>query len=106
MQQDAQASRSASGPELARGGAFFAGVGATKSAEHAVQRRIADAEPVLLADEMMPQMVLLDEAAQPGSRQIGNMGDVMHPFIMQDRQHHAEQRGWRGSTSESKREQP
>src|SRR5664279_1068203 len=90
--------------ELSRGRAFFAGVGAAKGAEHAVQRGVADAEPVLLADEMMAQMILLDEAAQPGSRHIGNMRDVMHPFIMQDRQHHPEQRGWRGGASESKRE--
>ena len=95
-----------SGIKLARSRAFFAGVGSTKSAEHAVQRGIADAEPVLLADEMMAQMILLDEAAQLRARHIGNMRDVMHPFIMQDRQHHAEQRQWRGSASKSKREQP
>jgi hypothetical protein len=31
--------------------------------EHAVEGGIADAEPVLLADEMLAQMILLDKAA-------------------------------------------
>src|SRR5450759_584060 len=82
--------------ELAGGGAFLAAGGAAEGAEHAVERWIADAEPVLLADEMMAQMILLDPAAEPRSRLVGNMRDVMHPFIMQDRKHHPEQRGGRG----------
>ena len=53
---------------------------------------VADAEPVLLADEMMAQMVLLDPAAEPGPRLVGNVRDVMRPFIVQDRKHHPKQR--------------
>src|ERR1700680_1645260 len=81
-----------SGMEIAGRGAFFAGGGPAKCAEGAVERRIADSEPVLLADEMMAKVVLLDPAAQPRSRLVGNMRDVMHPLVMQDRQHHPEQR--------------
>src|SRR5579859_4854895 len=81
--------------ELAGGAALLGGVGSAKRAEHAVKSRIADAEPVLLADEMVSQVVLLDPAPQPRSRLVGNVGDVMHPFIVQDRKHHPEQRGAR-----------
>jgi hypothetical protein len=90
----------ASGIEIAGRGAFFAGCGTAKGAEHAIKRGIADAEPMLLADEMMAKMVLLDPAAQPRSRLVGNMRDVMHPFIVQDRQHHPEQRGQSGLSPE------
>jgi hypothetical protein len=38
------------------------------SAKHAVQRGVADAKPVFLADEMMTKVILLDPAAQPRSR--------------------------------------
>jgi hypothetical protein len=64
----------ASGIEIADRGAFFVGGGA----EHAVKRGNADAKLVFLADEMMAQAVLLDPAAQPRSRLVGNMRDVMH----------------------------
>jgi hypothetical protein len=74
-----------SGIEIAGGGAFLGGAGSAKRTEHTVKRGIADAVPVLLADEMMAQVVLLDPAAQPRSRLVGNMRDVVHPFIMQDR---------------------
>jgi hypothetical protein len=65
--------------EIAGRRAFFAGAGTAKGAEQAVERGIADAEPVLLADEMMTQMVLLDPAPEPRARPVGNMRDVMHP---------------------------
>src|ERR1700722_13657131 len=94
-----------SGMEMAGGGALFAGGGSAEGAEHAVEFGIADAEPVLLADEMMAQMILLDPAAEPRARLVGNMGDVMHPLTVQDRQHHPEQRGRRGLRSEHQREQ-
>src|SRR5665213_4540938 len=63
--------------KMARRGALLGGAGAAKRAEHAVQRGIADAEPVLLADEMMAQVVLLDPAAQPRMRLVRNVVDVM-----------------------------
>jgi len=42
---------------------FSLAPGRRKGAEHAVEGGIADAEPVLPADEMVAQMVLLDPAA-------------------------------------------
>jgi hypothetical protein len=51
-------------------------------------------------------MVLLDPAAQSRARLIGNVGDVVHPFIMQDRQHHAEQRGHGAFRAEHQRDKP
>src|SRR5450631_1934163 len=57
-------------PGLPRGSAFFAGVGSALGAEHAIKCWIADAEPVLLADEMMAQMILLDKAADLRSRRV------------------------------------
>ena len=92
--------------EIAGGGALLRGAGSAKRPEHAVQRGVANAKPVFLANEMMTQMILLDPAAEPRSRLIGNMRDVMHPFIMQDRQHHSEQRRGRGPDSKRQREQP
>jgi hypothetical protein len=70
---------------------FWTSPGLTKRTEDVIQRRIADAEPVLLADEMMAQVVLLEPASEAGFRLVGNVGDVMHPFIMQDRKQHSEQ---------------
>src|SRR5271154_5488319 len=71
----------ASGMELARRRAPLRGLGIAESAKHEVERRIADAEPFLLADEMMAKMVLLHPAAHAGSRRIGNVRDIMHPFV-------------------------
>ncbi len=66
-------------------------------AEDEVERRIADPEPQLLADEMMAQVVLLDPAPERGQRPDRRMGDVMRPFVMEDRRRHAEHgRGGRG----------
>src|SRR5882672_12344752 len=95
-----------SGMEIAGRAALFGGTGSAKRTEHAVQRGVADAKPVFLADEMMTQMILLDPATEPRSRPVWNMRDVMHPFIMQDRQHHSEQRRGRGLDSKRQREQP
>ena len=61
----------ASGKEIARAGAFLIGARSTEGAEHAVEGGIADAEPVLLADEMVAQMVLLDPAANYEKRRQG-----------------------------------
>ena len=95
-----------SGIEIAGCAAFLGGGGPAKRAEHAVQRRIADAEPVLFTDEVMTQVVLLDPAPEPRSRLVGNVGDVMHPFIMKNRKHHSEQRGSGGLRPQYKREKP
>src|SRR6266849_8737244 len=95
----------ASGIKIAGGGALFRGGGSAQRTEHAIKGGVADAKPVFLADEMVAQMIMLDPAAEPRSRLIGNMRDVMHPFIMQDRQHPPEQRGSRGLRPEHEREQ-
>src|SRR5665213_1969353 len=81
-----------SGIELAGRCALLRSIRSTKRAEQAIQRGIADAKPVLLADEVMAQVILLDPASEARLRLIGNVGDVMHPFIMQDGEHHPEQR--------------
>src|SRR3979411_3059609 len=65
-----------SGMEIAGGGALLRGAGSAKRPEHAVQRAVANAKPVFLANEMMTQMILLDPAAEPRSRLVGNMRDV------------------------------
>src|SRR5579862_5555357 len=77
--------------ELTRRAALFDLAWCAKRTEHGVKRRIADAEPVLFADEVMTQMILLDPSAEARSRLIGNVGDVVHPFIVQDRQHDSKQ---------------
>src|ERR1700675_990905 len=80
----------ASGMELARRRAPLRGLRIAESAENEVERRIAGAELFLLTDEMMAKMVLLHPAAHAGSRLIGNVRDIMHPIVVQDRQHDAE----------------
>src|ERR1700677_1807481 len=80
----------ASGMELPRRRAPLRGLRIAESAENEVERRIADAEPFLLTDEMMAKMVLLHPPAHAGSRLIGNVRDIMHPFVVKDRQHDAE----------------
>src|SRR5277367_3452084 len=80
----------ASGMELARRRAPLRGLRIAESAENEVERGVADAEPFLLADKMVAKMVLLHPASDAGSRRIGNVRDIMHPFIVQDRQHDAE----------------
>src|SRR5271155_5856014 len=54
--------RPRSGVEFTRRRALVPRIRSTERAEHAVQRRVTDAEPVLLADEVMAQMILLDPA--------------------------------------------
>src|SRR5579872_2053029 len=87
------------------GAALFDITRISERAEHSIERRIADAEPVLFADEVMAQMVLLDPSSEACARRVGNVGDVVHPFVMQDRQHHAEQGGARCLPAEDQREQ-
>src|SRR6516225_6518553 len=50
-----------------------------------IHRRIADPEPEFLADEVMAQVILLDPPAEGGARLTGNMRDVMHPLVVEDR---------------------
>src|SRR5215813_5785905 len=57
-----------------------------------IHRRIADPEPKLLADVMMAQVILLDPASEGRARLIGNMRDVMDPFVVEDGKRHAEHR--------------
>src|SRR5215469_16144343 len=55
-----------------------------------IHGRIADAEPKMLVFVMMPQVIFLHPPANAGARLVWNVGDVMDPFIMQERQHRAE----------------
>src|SRR5262249_14836481 len=90
--------------EFARCAAFLRGFRSAKRTEDAVEGGIAHAKPVLLTDEVMAQMVLLDPATETRSRLVRNVGDIMHPFIVQDGEHHSEQRGSRGVRPEHQRE--
>src|SRR6516162_7539351 len=81
----------ASGIELAHAGALLHVLWPPIGAIDEIERRIGDAEPELLADEMMAQMVLLHPAAERRARLIGDMGEVMHPFIMYEAYHDPEQ---------------
>src|SRR5579871_4473054 len=66
----------ASGVEFTRRRTLFRRAWPSERPEHAIQRRIADAEPVLLADEVVPQVILLDPASKACARLVGNMGDI------------------------------
>jgi hypothetical protein len=41
---------------------------------------------------MVAQVILLDPAADAGARLIGDVGDVVHPFVVEDCERHAEHR--------------
>jgi hypothetical protein len=51
--------------ELPRRRTLFRRIWPAERTEHTIQRRVADAEPVFLADEVMAQMVLLDPVTEP-----------------------------------------
>ena len=55
-----------------------------------IHRRIGDAKPEFLADEVMTQVILLEPAADARARLIGHMRDVVHPLVLEDRQCHTE----------------
>ena len=58
-----------------------------------VHRGITDAEPELLADVVVAQVILLDPAPEGRARLIGNVRDVVHPLVVEDGERHAEYRG-------------
>src|SRR5579872_4798497 len=76
--------------QIADGSAFLHCLRRPIGAVNQIERRIADAEPIFLTDEMMAQMVLFHPAAEARSRHIGDVSDIVHPFIMRDAKHHAE----------------
>jgi hypothetical protein len=81
------------GMEISGGGAFFIGAG---------PRKVPNTPSSV---GLLTPNQLFDRAAQPRARLVGDMRDVVHPFIMQDRQHHPQQPGRRGLDPEHEREQ-
>src|ERR1700733_6157153 len=57
-----------------------------------IHRGITDAEPELLADVVVAQVILLDPAPEGRARLMGNMRDVMHPLVVENRKRYAEHR--------------
>lgn len=59
-------------------------------AANEIQHRIADTEPEAFVLEMVPQVISLHPATEPGVRPVGDVRRIVDPLILKKRQNRSQ----------------